>query len=460
MNNPSPRHPNVLFVFADQLRRDALGFAGDPNIRTPHLDRFAAESCDCVNAIAGIPVSGPSRACLVSGRLPHHHGVVLNDVPLPDRPANIGHAYRSAGYTTAYIGKWHLDGHGRRTYIPPSRRQGFDHWMANECAHDYLHSPYYAGDDEVLRWWDGYDAAAQTSAAIDFLGGVRRDKPFLLMLSWGPPHNPYHTAPEEFRRMIPPDQITLRPNVPPEYAKAACSDLAGYYAHILALDALFGRILRALDDLRLAENTLVVFWSDHGDMLYSHGQVKKQLPWDESVRVPLLLRLPGCPRLAPGPAPMPLDTPDLLPTLLDLCGVPFDSAAYDGSSKADRLHATPDENDAVVLRCYHPFGEHTRDKGGREYRGLRTPRHTYVRDLSGPWLLYDNKRDPWQRINLVGRPASAKLQQRLDDLLRRKLAASGDVFEPGDAYIKRFGHVVDATGTAPVYYFENERPTP
>lgn len=451
----SRKSPNVLFVFADQLRRDALGFAGDPNILTPCLDRFAAESADCVNAISGVPVCCPARASLITGLQPHHHGVVINDVPLAERNENWGHRFSSAGYETAYIGKWHLDGRGRLAFVPPERRQGFKHWWANECSHDYLNSPYYTGTDTTLKRWEGYDAAAQTEQAIEFMRTCGRKKPFSLMLSWGPPHNPYHTAPERFRRQVDAATLQLRPNVPAGFpAEEARRELAGYYAHILALDELFGRLMDRLDELGLAEDTIVVFWSDHGDMLRSHGEQRKQRPWDESVRVPLLIRWRGNKAWPVRKLETLIDTPDLMPTLLGLCGVEFSPGTYDGRDLSRMLmQADPPVGDGVVLRSYQPFGEYARHLGGREYRGVRTGRYTYVRDRSGPWLLYDNAVDPYQMNNLRAKTESRALVGELDALLTRLLSESDDAFEPGDVYIKRFKHVVDFSGTAPVYLF-------
>ena len=120
-----------------------------------------------------------------------------------------------------------------------------------------------------------------------------RQEPFVLVLSWGPPHNPYETAPERFRRMFKADAIQLRANVPPEAQDAARRDLAGYYAHCAALDQCVGEIMATLNECNLADDTILVFTSDHGDMLGSHAQIRKQRPWDESILVPFLVRWPN-----------------------------------------------------------------------------------------------------------------------------------------------------------------------
>lgn len=443
--------PHVVFVFADQWRADACGFAGDPNVKTPHLDRLASRSIRFTQAVSSCPVCSPYRASLLTGRRPLSHGVFVNDVPLAAHEVSIAEVFAAQGYTTAYIGKWHVDGHGRSAYIPPERRQGFEYFQVLECTHDYNHSPYYAGDDPTRRIWEGYDALAQTEDAIRYLRqAAAGPQPFLLMLSWGPPHNPYDTAPESFRAMYRAEAIQVRPNVPPAHAAQARQDLAGYYAHCSALDACLGRLWQTLCDLQIEDETLLVFTSDHGDLLYSHGQVRKQQPWDEAIRVPLVVHYP---RLF-GDKGKSLDavisTEDLLPTLAGLAGLPV-PPSVDGLDFSRYMQGAADPSDgAALLTCVTPFGEWRRDRGGREYRGLRTRQYTYVRSLDGPWLLFDNQADPYQLTNLMDRPASRGTRAELDALLQRKLAASGDQFLPGAAYLERWGYQVDAaTGTVP-----------
>ena len=129
--------PNVVFVFGDQWRQQATGYAGDPNVSTPHLDTLARESIDFTHAVSGCPVCSPYRASLLTGQRPLTHGVFVNDVYLQPRATSIAEAFSSAGYDTAYIGKWHVDGHGRSNYIPPERRLGFAYWKVLECTHAY-----------------------------------------------------------------------------------------------------------------------------------------------------------------------------------------------------------------------------------------------------------------------------------------------------------------------------------
>ena len=439
--------PNVVFVFADQWRAQDTGYAGNDQVATPHLDRLARESVNFTHAVSGWPVCSPWRGSLLTGQYPLTHGIFVNDVPLADSGTRLGEAFAQAGYDTAWIGKWHIDGHGRSGYIPPERRHGFEYWKTLECTHDYNRSAYYEGNSREKQIWEGYDAIAQTRDAQRYLRARDGDRPFLLVLSWGPPHNPYETAPEIYRRRYRPEDITLRPNVPEEFAQEAREWLAGYYAHCTALDDCVAALLETLAETGLDDNTIFVFTSDHGDMLGSQGTVRKQKPWEESIRVPFLLR---CPDVAARRSDALINAPDIMPTLLGLCGIPAPDSV-EGLDFSDHIrHASPDPSGgAALLACYHPFGEWTRSEGGREFRGLRTRRHTYTRTLEGPWQLYDNEDDPWQLQNRIDDPACRDLRQQMDARLTEMLARQGDEFLHGDDYIHRWGYTVDETGTVP-----------
>ncbi|MGH8019912.1 MAG: sulfatase family protein [Opitutaceae bacterium] len=443
--------PNIVFVLADQWRAQAFGFAGDPNVQTPNLDRFERESVNFTQAVSGMPVCTPARASLLTGQRPLTHGLFLNDLPLDPGAVTLARELKAAGYDTACIGKWHIDGHGRSSFIPRERRQGFDYWKVLECTHDYNHSAYYADGPEKLIW-PGYDAEAQTRDAQAYLRDpARGEKPFLLWLAWGPPHNPYHTAPQKYRAIYDAAKIELRANVPPPASDAAREDLAGYYAHCTALDDCFGDLMRTLAETGLAENTIVVFTSDHGDMLGSHAQQKKQRPWEESVRVPMLWRLPRALDIAPRRVTGTINTEDVMPALLSLCGLQRPKSV-EGLDFSGYLRGGPDPSGgATVIRCVAPFGEYSNERaGGREFRQLRTAHYSYVRDLDGPWLLYDHERDPFELDNLVNQPGHAKLQARLDAALDRRLSEHRDAFRPGAEYIAERGYKVDATGTVPI----------
>ncbi|MEQ9069045.1 MAG: sulfatase, partial [Gimesia chilikensis] len=426
------------------------GYAGNEQVKTPNIDALARQSVNFQNAVSGCPVCCPFRGSLMTGQRPLTHGVFLNDVQLPAKAVTIAEVLDNAGYETGFIGKWHLDGRGRSAFTPPERRQGFEFWRALECTHNYNRSFYY-GDSPQRQTWEGYDAFAQTRVARQFIRDQsQKGQPFLLVMSYGSPHNPYHTAPPEYQSMYEPEKIKVRPNVPKDQRATAQKELAGYFAHCSALDDCVSDLLATLKETGIDENTIVVFTSDHGDMLRSHGQIRKQKPWDESLRVPMLFRLNGAEHAQGRTVDSPINSEDLMPTLLGLCQVSIPDTV-EGLDYSGYLRGGKNPSDgATVITCPSPFGEWQRSRGGKEYRGLRTTRYTYVRDLSGPWLLYDNETDPYQLKNLCNDPEAAPIQAKLDTLLNKKLAAQKDEFLQGSQYIEKFGYQVDPkTGTVP-----------
>ena len=444
------KKPNIVFVFADQWRQQATGYAGNTNVHTPNLDKLSKESMNFTHAISGCPVCTPYRASLLSGQTPLTHGVFVNDVPFSPNTQSIAKTFSRGGYKTAYIGKWHVDGHGRSVYIPKERQQGFAYWKVLECTHDYNNSPYYAGDSDKKLFWEGYDAIAQTKDAETYIKEHANKEPFMLMLSWGPPHAPYHTAPEKYKKMYNADDIKLRPNVPESAEKEAKENLAGYYAHCTALDDCIGEIQSTIKKCGIEENTVFVFTSDHGDMLGSHGYKKKQQPWDESIRVPFLFKYPGTENWQPKEMQTLIDAPDIMPTLLGLCEIPIPQSV-EGLDFSEHIKGGEDPSDgAALLSCAHPFGQwNSINMGGREYRGIRTKQYTYVTDLNGPWLLFDNEKDYYQQNNLINKPSVASIQSKLHKTLVSKLKKNDDNFLPGMDYIKKFNYSVDETLTVP-----------
>lgn len=443
-------HPNIVFVFADQLRACGTGYGGDENVRTPNIDRLAAASISFRNAVSVCPVCTPYRASLLTGRFPTTTGMFLNDAYLPERELTIAEVLKEAGYDTAYIGKWHLDGHGRKNCIPPERRQGFDYWKAAECDHDYNRSHYFTGTSDEKFMWEGYDAFAQTADACRYLK-VRAEskKPFVLFLSYGIPHFPHGTAPERFMAMYPPEGIRFRQNVPPEMrTPKVIAEARGYYAHTSALDECVRDLVAALDGNGLGRGTIFVFTSDHGEMMGSHGvrPYTKHVPWDESARVPFLLRYPALHGGTGRETDTPLTTPDIMPTLLSLAGVRI-PATVEGRDLSAVVREGRDisDHDALYM-AVSPFTGLPANFN-RQYRAIRTSRYTYVRDPSGPWLLFDDRNDPCQMNNLLGGPSGATLQEELDARLNAALKAAGDDFRPGQEYVRQFGYELAPHGS-------------
>ena len=448
---------NMLYVFADQWRRDALGYAGNPDVSTPNIDAFSRSAINIPNAISTCPVCSPYRASLLTGMKPLSHGVFTNDVPLDPTLPSLGSEFKSAGYRTAYIGKWHVHAGGRSAPIPPEDRMGFDYWKAFECTHNYLNSSYYNHNQTTVSRWEGYDAYAQTDDLLQYLEMHRNDdRPFFAVLSWGPPHapppyaatSPYDQYPCELDGFYSVDSLSLPPNVPAEVAPVARELLAGYYTHCTALDEAFGRIVEYLAARSMLDNTIVVFTSDHGDLLGSHGLYKKQSPFAEAIDVPFLVHIPGI-----GPAvreEILLEPEDIMPSLLSLCDVPVPDTVEGADLSSEIVGESQPQREGSLIALYVANGQWREgmDGGpmnivGREYRGVRTRRYTYVIDRQGPWLLFDNLTDPHQMKNLVDTRQTESVQTELAALLQRRLVAMGDKFEAGSTYLDRWNYSVD-----------------
>jgi arylsulfatase A-like enzyme len=436
------------------MRAHALGCYGNEQVPTPNLDAMAAAGTVFDNAVSTWPVCSPYRAMLLTGRYPMANGTVHNDTGLRDGLPTIATACKEQGYATGYIGKWHLEWH-RDPFVPKGRRQGFDYWAVNNCAHQYM-DHFYCTDTPERIHFEGYDAFVQTDLAIDYMRS-HRDDPFCLFLSWGPPHGPYNLVPEEYKERISSETIQLRPNVdertvvegllqrdaPPEETRQARGQrraiieddeslkrewLHGYYAHTAALDDCIGKIRRALRDLDLAEDTILVFASDHGDMLGSHRMASKQAPFEESIRVPFLVEYPGAvPR---GRRTDALLAPiDIMPSLLSLAGL--DAPEVDGKDvSAAATGGATDQQDELLIMKMLPAGNPYKSNALTTWRGVRTRRHTYVELLGvGPWLLFDNREDPYQMNNLIESPDHADLQAGFAERMRALMKKAGD---PGD----------------------------
>lgn len=442
-NTPRKR-PNIVYVFAEQWRASATGYAGDPNVNTPHLDKLSKESINFRNARSVLPACTPYRAALMTGRYPTSTGMFLNNAQLPDNEVYFSEILRKAGYNTGYIGKWHLDGHGRMDFIPPERRRGFEYWKVAECDHNYNHSHYYyAGNSDKMLHWEVYDVFAQTKDAQQFIRkNANEQKPFALVLSYGPPHRPFDTAPEVYKDNYPPETLRLAENVPASMEALARKDIQGYYGHCEAIDKCVGDLLAEIDAAGIKEETLFIFTSDHGEMMGSHGVSpgKKQVPWAEASGVPFLLRYPSVLGKEGRTMEMPLTTPDISATLLGLAGLKV-PRIFEGDDLSDRLRKGKDKaNHAVLYMGVAPFNMSKEERTA--YRAVKTNRYTYVRSLEGPWLLYDDASDPFQLNNLVDQPEYASLRNDLDDQLQELLEKIGDDFRAPSDYIEEWGYEV------------------
>jgi len=408
-------HPNIILVIADQMRAHALGAMGNQQVITPNLDKLAAEGILIRNAISGQPVCTPFRAQLMTGRYSHSTGVIHNDIRLPDDAVIFPQLLQQQGYTTAYIGKWHLAGN-RDDPVDAVSKRGWDYWAVRNVSHRHDQTSYWLNDATEPVTAEGWEPDIQTDLAIEFIK-ANRQKPFSLFLSYGPPHNPYELVPQKYLDMYRGIRLARRPNVPTDNGDT----LRLYYAAITSLDANIGRLSKALADAGVAENTIFVFTADHGDMLGSQGHRLKQRPWEESINIPFILRYPA--KIAAGQEQDWLvTTVDMMPTVLGLSGITVPEAV-----EGLDLSALFEGNSTEQRQAAFLFNVHRGGGPGTDWRGIRTKQWIYARHYAGDWVLYDLKNDPYELRNLINdadyATVKTDLQQQLT-ALRIKLGES------------------------------------
>jgi len=413
------RPTNLLFVLADQWRFSAFGHGTDPMVRTPHFDRLVSQGARWTRAYAANPLCSPNRSAIITGRFPHQTGMIRNSIMLPPRERCIGHVLAEAGYTTHYIGKWHMDGEDKPGFVPAGwRRRGLAGFEGFNRGHFYYKSPTFSSDGRPMRP-KGYEPTFQTDLAIEFMK-QNRQRPFFCYLSWGPPHMPYN--PPASHKRYDPDKLAWRPNVPPamQRDKKTRKHLAGYYGLCESLDHEMGRLLAALDELKIADNTLVVFTSDHGDMHGSHGKRYKGHPEEESLHIPLFMRLPD--RIQAGQTPDTLiSSIDLMPTMLSICGL-----ESPGTCTGRNLSTAVLGGPAPTVESVYAEGRMQLD---RAWRAIVTPRHKLAVDIAGQVThLFDLAKDPYEMKNLADERAHVALKEALLAQLRRWAKETGDPF--------------------------------
>ncbi len=442
------KQPHILFVFADQLRYDALACNGNTVVRTPNIDRLAREGVVFDQAYSSCPICSPYRAQVLTGNYSHVNGVMCNEYRLFDNQRTLAHRMKELGYRTAYVGKWHL---GYPPY-PEHRRYGFDDMLAYNCIHSYYEVSYYHNEKGPMPMVQ-FAPVVESELALDYLkrhGSGRNAAPVCLLLSWGPPHwnalrkpRRYGDYPQQYN-LYRPEQIELSPNVPIQFRDYSRRDTADYYGMVTALDASIGRIVEELDRTGLAEDTILCFTSDHGDHLNSHGygtpgdqwmhhslRGSKATPYTESCHIPFVLRYPA--RVAGNRRTDTFfNSVDVLPTLMELAGLQA-PADVQGRSVAHAALGREGENpDSVYLQILGT-GWPDRERWLGLWRGLRTRSHMYARwhDLGGRRLLFDVASDPAELRNLAGDPRHAELEARMETLLQEWTRKTGDPFDSG-----------------------------
>lgn len=458
--------PNVIVLFDDQLRAAACSLYGGRNITTSNIDRLASQGTTFDNATSSCPLCTPFRGMLQTGRYPTHTGLVLNWVEANPRLRDIAHVFGDAGYHTGFIGKWHLAagyqkkaGYHTRTaedreniqkacqaylrenpepeFVPPGpARLGYDHWQAYNF-HGSFNDYWYYEDKPAKLHRPGFETDIEIDQAIEFLQGAKDSKrPFFLMVAPHPPHPPWQSeiCPKGYLEQVP-TELEWPSNVPQDFRYRKDPEAARcYYAMAKNMDDNLGRLMAFLDRSGLAENTILVFTADHGDMLGSHGRENKMVPYAEAVNIPLIVRWPG--HIPAGVRTNVLHTPmDHFPTLCRLAGLdaPADLDGRDLSKTL--LEGAKSGRDAILMANYVSHWDFF-DSGTDwpEWRGVRTERFTYVKWLTGKEELYDNQEDPYQMRNLAEAghdlPTLQKLRSRLKDLMTE----AHDTFLPGTAY--------------------------
>jgi arylsulfatase A-like enzyme len=432
--------PNILIVLSDQHRFCDLGCYGNLEVITPHFDAFAVQAVRFSQCISNSPLCVPARASLLTGLAPHRHRAITNDLPVDPSCASIATFLNRQGYQTGYIGKWHLGGIPRDKPIEASCRLGFSEWKAANCHHQY-HRGFYFDEANQRHEIAGYEPIAQTDLTIDFISR-NQENAWCCVLGFGPPHDPYLDVPDRYLDLYRDRDLTLRGNVLDTILQRAgvtmnrqqlLESYRGYYAHITAIDEQFGRIIAFLDQSGQLDQTIIVYTSDHGDMLGSQGYLNKQLPFDEAIRVPLLVRYGK--KTFCGVQNGQISLMDLPVSLLGLSGSSFDNPV-DGQD-LHRLFVDPQADglkQAYILDsvpCHQSY-----QRGGKEWRGLRSARYTYARSADGTvcWL-FDNHDDPLQQNNLSDQ---AGLRSSLEKTLQQ-LVARHDDFLSWDSYIRKYG---------------------
>ncbi len=447
--------PNIIYILVDQLRYQSCGYGGDSKARTPNIDRLAGEGVNFVNTVSPMPVCSAYRASLFTGKYVTSTGMVINELRMNPNHTCLAHCLTRAGYDTGYIGKWHmyanrLGNHEdpRNSFVPPGPdRLGFDgYWAAYNFHHDYYRGYYHTDTPEKITI-PGFEPDGQTDMAIEYIRkACKTGKPFLLVLSVGTPHDPWKkdNVPKEYYDLF----ADVGFPVPPNYSQEidphgdAWSNIKKspelieewmrvYYAMTANLDWNLGRLLKAVEEVGIKDDTIVVFTSDHGEMFGAHGRMKKNIFYDEAARVPFLMRWPGkIPADCTSDACM--STVDIMPTLLGLAGVEVPKEV-EGMDLSHCAMKTPGpEPDAALLQN---TGACASWEDGHEWRALRDKQYTYaIYRVDQQEMLFDNGKDPYQTRNLVGDPQYDHDLTRLRRILKEKMESINDTFEKSTWY--------------------------
>jgi choline-sulfatase len=433
------KQPDILFIQVDQMAAAALPCYGGPVVKAPQLQALAGAGTVFDAAYCNSPICAPSRFSMMTGRLPTAIGAFDNASELPAATPTLAHMLGMAGYRTILAGKMH--------FIGPDQLHGFDERLTTDIyPADFSWTPNWeAGPRDkpsgismvnvlqagpcVRSLQMDYDDEVE-QLAIQRLYDLAREpqrKPFFLAVSFSHPHPPYTAGQEHWDRYrheeidmpaVPPIPLAQR-DIHSQWLHASHSaDLQpvseeqvrnarhAYYAMISYVDDKVGRLLRTLEQCGMGDDTIVVFTSDHGEMLGERGMFYKQTFFEPSSRVPLLVKVPG----AKGPARVaaPVSLVDLLPTLMDWAG---GAAGWpeplDGASLAPLLRGAEDGAHRSVISEYTDMGVIA------PCRMIRSGRYKYIHTHGHPPQLYDLQADPRELANLAGQPQAGAIEQQL-----------------------------------------------
>ncbi len=429
--------PNILVVLTDQLRRQALSCHGDPDARTPHINALSQAGATFDQACSTYPICVPFRFTFMTGHYAHTRLVPGIEWRMAPTERTLADEFNEAGYETVYVGKWHLDGgHGRmgsavqcnRTPIPRPHQGRWQKWFGFELRNGPFDTCYFEDDDPTPITLDGYQTDGLFDIAMDYLrDGRDPTSPFCLVLSVEPPHPPYE-APPELEKAWKERDLQLPANFAPadqQQRQNWITQRQIYHAMVENLDDNVGRLRAFLSEQNLADDTIVVFLSDHGELGGAHGLNGKQHPFEESVGIPLIVCDPRHPERAGTRLTDPTSTEDLFPTLLGLAGL-TGRDDLPGTDLTSLIHGETDQLDrpgvllefVAELRPNLPYYDAV-------WRGFRSPRYKYTvkgdKHGAAPWQFFDLEEDPTESNNLIdsapGHPEIARhhawLQQRM-----------------------------------------------
>ena len=450
-----PNQPNLLILYSDEHRRDCMGFIDNGDeVHTPHFDAFAGKSAVFTNAIVEVPVCSPSRATLMTGKYAMNHGQHRLGQPMlkgADRD-NFFSALKTAGYHIGYIGKWHIITHPHEfwrremlrqdpdyfsrvhhgpfgikytmgKYVPPEGRPPVDSWISGNNGGNLWQQVLFRDDPDAPEISHEWEVDSHTRKAIAYLTTQRSpDQPFACFVSINVPH-PGWEHDSEGREVRPNVNVAparweapyhhLTSTGRPNFLGDAETFVDGYYGAVSSMDDCFGQLIQTLKDIGEYDNTVIVYTSDHGDLVGSHGHHAKSVWYEESIGVPLMIGYPGV--IAPSSQDMLFSNVHLMPTLLGLLGLPVPDG-IDGRDFSPLLYGEaveePSEEPIAMLPTINrrsdddyrqieiiPLQPGTSPSWWGEWRGVRTPQHTYAVQFHNGEVhryLYDNLADPYQ----------------------------------------------------------------